>query len=68
MHETFGPRPKLSQCIDTSEKAARLEEQVAANAVADQLMTDKQSERLGQISISFDAKAWSALALGQPHN
>lgn len=35
VHEMFGPRPKLSQYIDTPEKAARLEEWMAADAAAD---------------------------------
>lgn len=35
VHEMFGPRPNLSQYIDTPEKAARLEEKMAADAAAD---------------------------------
>lgn len=34
VYEMFGPRPKLSQYIDTPEKAARLERRMMGEAAA----------------------------------
>lgn len=44
VYEMFGPRPKLSQYIDTPEKAARLEQRMAAEAAASGLVDSSQAD------------------------